>query len=479
MVAGVIAMEIGGRVAAKIQELGANVQTSVRGEFGDRTLLSSFIIGLTMGLVWAPCAGPALGFVLVLVQREPGFTALLYLIAYAAGAAIPLLLIGYGGQYAVRSARAVSHHSGFIKQVAGVFLILTAIALSFNASQKLQVWFAENTGFGSFADSLEKSLFGYGADEMRAPTGDRLPVLGSAPEEFVRPGQWFNSTPVKLSDLRGKVVLIDFWTYSCINCIRTLPYIEAYWNNYKDQPFVLIGVHTPEFVFEKSPKNVQMAIDEHGLTYPVVQDNDFGTWEAFDNHYWPAKYLIDAQGNIRYRHFGEGSYEETAQAIESLLAEIGADTGSGITLPAETPAYGKPVTRETYLGPRSWNALGNAKGAPSDDSVTYRVPTELTLHSYYLGGTWQVADDERQVLHSDEGEIRIRAQGGEVNLVLGLEDGAAPVKADVIVDGKQFKSFIIDRHDLYNLYKGEYGEHDVSLKIHGKGVAGYAYTFGS
>ncbi len=149
-----------------------------------------------------------------------------------------------------------------------------------------------------------------------------------------------------------------------------------------------------------------------------------------------------------------------------------------MTLPPEVSAYGKPLTRETYLHSRSWSALGNAKGAPSDDVITYRVPTELILHSYYLSGTWQLVEDERMVLKEDEGEIRIRAQGGEVNLVLGLEDGATPVIADVIVDGKQFKFFTIDRHDLYNLYRGDYGEHDVILQLHGKGVAGYAYTFG-
>jgi hypothetical protein len=241
---------------------------------------------------------------------------------------------------------------------------------------------------------------------------------------------------------------------------------------------MLIGVHTPEFTFEKSPQNVRMAILEHELRYPNVQDNNFTIWNSFNNHYWPAKYLIDAEGYIRYEHFGEGKYDETDRAIASLLAEIGASaTGATVAAPERPDFYGD-VTRETYLSSRSWETLGNAMGAPDDDVHTYVAPSSMTLHSYSLSGNWQLIDDERQVLRSSEGEIRIRALGGEVNLVLGLEQGVKSVKADVEVDGKLTETITIDRHDLYNLYKGPYGEHEVILKLHGKGVGAYAFTFG-
>jgi cytochrome c biogenesis protein CcdA/thiol-disulfide isomerase/thioredoxin len=502
MIFGIIAMEIGGRVATWIQQAGTDIQSKVRGEFGESSLLSTFLIGLTMGLVWVPCAGPALSFALTVVRDQPGLLAALYLTAYAVGAAIPLLLIGYGGQYALRSARVLTKYSERIKQISGVLLILSAIGLALNLFQNLQTWAADNTGFGNLGNDIEVKLFGnqVGTSSSVAstqtssdssasfassaslnahtPVPSSLPVIGKAPADFVGTGQWFNSAPLHLSDLRGKVVLVDFWTYSCINCIRTLPYMEAYWTKYKGTPFVLIGVHTPEFTFEKDPTNVAMAIKEHGLTYPVVQDNDYGTWTAFNNEYWPAKYLIDAQGNIRYEHFGEGNYQETDDAIASLLGEIGA-SASDMSLPSENGGSGQPITPETYLHSRGWNSFGNASGAPDATVHTYALPSAFKLNDFYLGGTWQLVNDERQVLQSDTGELTIRALAGEVNLVLGLENGSPPAEADVIVDGKVTKSISIDRHDLFNLYKGDYGDHVITLKIHGKGTAAYAYTFGS
>ena len=153
-----------------------------------------------------------------------------------------------------------------------------------------------------------------------------MPKLASAPE-FAGLGPWYNSTPLTLASLKGKIVLVDFWTYSCVNCIRTLPHMNEFWSRYKDQPFVIVGVHSPEFVFEKKPENVASAIKQHRIGYPIAQDNDLATWNAFNNHYWPAKYLIDAQGIIRYTHFGEGEDETTDLAIRSLLAELGHVTG--------------------------------------------------------------------------------------------------------------------------------------------------------
>jgi len=479
-IAGVIAMEVGGRVAARIQQLGSNLQQQTRGALGQESPITAFIIGLTLGLVWVPCAGPALGLALALVRDEPGLRAVFLLFCYGLGTAIPLLLIGYGGQAAVHSVRAISPYTGRIKQVAGVFLILTAVALQFNLFQKIQIWLVEYTSFGEIGTRIEEKLFGedmeesmFKNDSMELPN---LPRLTRAPE-FNSDGPWHNSGPLNMGDLKGKVVLIDFWTYSCINCIRTLPYLQGYAEKFKDTPFVIVGVHSPEFVFEKSEKNVLDAIKRYKLTYPVVQDNDFGTWKAYANRYWPAKYLIDAEGYIRYTHFGEGAYDETDLAIRSLLKEIGVETDKEVT--EDVAGRTKDQSPETYLGSRSWPKLINAVGEPSAETITYTAPATLLLHDYALAGEWQLIDGERQVLRSDTGEVRMRWQGGEINLVLGPDEAKGPVTAEVLIDGKSVQTFTVDRFDSYNLYTGEYGQHDLILKLKGAGVAGYAFTFGS
>jgi cytochrome c biogenesis protein CcdA/thiol-disulfide isomerase/thioredoxin len=490
---GVVAMEVGGVIAAKIQQLGSNIQQDARSALGNESPWTAFVIGLTLGLVWVPCAGPALSFALTLVRDEPGLRAMLYLLCYGLGTAVPLLLIGYGGQAAVHRVRAITPYTGIIKQVSGAILIVTAVMLHFHTFEKLQIWLLDNTLFGDIGTRIEDSLFGEDMEEsmLKPMPSDtfssslpKLPKIVRAPE-LNSLGPWHNSEPLTLADLKGKVVLIDFWTYSCINCIRTLPYIQGYWEKFgstllttgKDTPFVIIGVHTPEFIFEQDPKNVADAIKRHGLTYPVVQDNDFGTWNAFANHYWPAKYLIDADGYIRYTHFGEGAYDETDLAIRSLLAEIGVDTAD---MPVTKDAVGGGGDRspETYLGARSWPALANAQGEPSDEIVTYTAPASLPLHGYALVGNWKLIDGEQQALQSDSGEIRMHWYGSEINLVLGPGSSAGPLTGEVLIDGKAVKTITIDRHDLYNLYTGPAGDHELILKLNGKGVEGYAFTFG-
>ncbi len=486
---GIVALELGSVIASKIQQIGANVQKEARGAFGGESLLTAFIVGLTLGLVWVPCAGPALAFALTVIREEPGVYSAFLLSCYAVGTAVPLLLVGYGGQYAIVTLHSLKKYTLFVKRVAGVLLILTAVGLQYRFFETAQLWLLERTPLGAWEARLQERWIPMDAfdailgEQSRTPppsvrTPD-LPKLVRAPE-FQGLGPWHNSEPFTLESLRGKVVLVDFWTYSCINCIRTLPYIQGYWEKFKDKPFVLLGVHTPEFAFEKLEKNVADAIERHGLTYPVAQDNDFGTWRAFANRYWPAKYLIDAEGYIRYTHFGEGSYEETDEAIESLLAEMGVEMEDGESVEGvEGVERRRDLTPETYLGERSWPALGNGARLPTEEVVQYEAPEELALHKYYLVGEWQMRDRERQVLLSDEGEIRMKFLGGEMNLVLGLEEGAKSVEADIEVDGEFSKTITIDKNDLFNLFTGEYGEHEMILRIHGAGVAGYAFTFGS
>ena len=495
-IVGVALLLTGARIASKIQQFGTNTQSAARTSFGSDSPLSAFIIGLTLGLVWVPCAGPALSFALTLVRDEPGLKAAVALTSYAVGTGLPLLLIGYGGQKMTQSVRFLNRYTGAVKTVAGVLFIVTAIALQFNLFQKLQIWLVSNTSFGDIGTRIEERLFNdtmpdIETEELRAAEGGvssaamKLPVLPRlirAPE-FSGLGPWHGSEPFTLASLKGKVVLVDFWTYSCINCIRTLPYLQGYWEKFKaTDKFVLIGVHSPEFTFEKSRKNVAMAIRQHGLTYPVAQDNDFATWGAFANRYWPAKYLIDAEGYVRFTHFGEGEYEETDLAIQSLLKEIGVEAGTSESAGSGDPAKksGGPITPEIYVGSRSWPAFGGSTIEPDSEVHLYNTPSELLLNKYYFSGSWQLsADQEYQVLRSESGDIRMKFQGGEINLVLGLEEGAKPVQASVTIDGKAGKTFTIDRHDLYNLFTGEYGVHEIVLTLKGPGAEAFAFTFGA
>ncbi|MBP9773650.1 MAG: redoxin domain-containing protein [Candidatus Peribacteraceae bacterium] len=489
---GVIAMEIGGRVGTGIQQLGTDVQNKTRATLGS-SYITYFIIGLTLGLVWVPCAGPALAFALTLVREKPGAEAFALLLAYGAGACVPLLIIGYGGRYMLSSARLLNKYTERIKLIFGVIMILSAIAFRLDLFTSIQVYLAENTSIGTIGTDIEQKLFkqempdaplpptvtttmsASSKNSMKLPT---LPKLIRAPE-FTELGPWHNSEPFTLASQKGKVVLVDFWTYSCINCIRTLPYIQGYWDKFKDTgKFTLIGVHSPEFIFEKDEKNVAGAIKKRGLTYPTAQDNNFGTWKAFANRYWPAKYLIDADGYIRYTHFGEGAYDETDLAIQSLLQEAGVKVDGKAEEVVQAGRKGD-VSPETYIGSRSWPVFGNKFGDPdASKAYTYTAPTKTELNKFYLVGNWMLVDQEQQTLQSPEGEIRMRFTGSEMNLVLGLDEGVESVNADILIDGKLSKSITIDMHDLYNLYKGDYGEHEMILKLHGKGAQAYAFTFG-
>ncbi len=483
---GVLGMLVAGRLVTRIQGLGVTAQAQARTGWGDSPL-TALVVGLTLGLVWVPCAGPALGFALALVRDQPGLRAFAALTVYAVGASLPLLAIGYGGQRVLKSARTLTRHSGTIKRVAGVVMVATAFGLQAQWFTGVQTWFG-NRSWGRLGDNLEGHLVQglhksnkpgrVAASAEGNPNNAQLPSQGPAPE-LVGLGPWYNSPPPTLEQLRGKVVLVDFWTYSCINCLRTLPYLSGYWDRYKDQPFVLIGVHTPEFAFEKDARNVADAIKRLGIKYPVAQDNAYATWKAFSNQYWPAEYLIDAKGNIRLTHFGEGGYEEMDQAIRTLLAEMGAKPAPATASQPEQAKVQEDMSPETYLGSRSWQAFANAGGPPDSSRHHYTSPVELPRDHYALVGTWQLVDDEHQLLRSPSGEIRYHARASEVNLVLGVAPGTAPITADVLVDGQKTKTITIDHQGNYQLSTGAYGDHEIRVVFHHPGVAAYDFTFGA
>ena len=327
------------------------------------------------------------------------------------------------------------------------------------------------------------------AGAKEAEAGVSLPDYGAAPD-FVDTQEWFNTDgkPLSIDELtakQGRVVLIDFWTYTCINCIRTLPEVESWDSEYRDDGLTIVGVHSPEFAFEKDAGNVAGAIDEYGIHYPVVQDNDLGTWTAFGNQYWPAKYLIDAEGEIRYVHFGEGQYEQTEAAIRSLLAEAGSG-GLGAGARAGSVERADPMLRtpETYLG--TARAQGWVNG-PQPGSKDYGAadPGSLGLNEFAYGGAWDVGDESARA--GEGATIALGFQARRVFLVLGSEDG--PRELEVLLDGKPISDAdagedvadaraTIGPQRLYRLVDlPKAGRHTLELRFQA-GIEGYAFTFG-
>jgi cytochrome c biogenesis protein CcdA/thiol-disulfide isomerase/thioredoxin len=294
-------------------------------------LLGGLITGLSLGVVWSPCAGPILATIAALaVTREVSFDVVLVTLAYVIGVGIPLFLFSSAWAWIFTKSRLLSRYTGRIQQAFGIVMILTAIGIYTNYDTVVEAKLLDTLpSYAHWQDTLEGNPLVQAQLEMLTrkkgmPNASvALPNLGPA-QDFFGITQWLNtSTPLSLSQLRGKVVLVDFWTYACINCIRTLPYVTSLYEKYQDAGFIVIGVHTPEFEYEKRTANVERALKQHKIHYPVAQDNDYATWKAYHNRFWPAQYLIDTQGNIRMVHTGEGAYEEIETAVQVLLRDAG------------------------------------------------------------------------------------------------------------------------------------------------------------
>lgn len=295
----------------------------------------------------------------------------------------------------------------------------------------------------------------------------KLSDYGPAPD-FSGIQNWLNSDPLKISDLKGKVVLVDFWTYSCINCIRTLPYLTSWYDKYKDQGLVVVGVHTPEFAFEKETKNVSEAIKRHSIRYPVAQDNDFATWRAYGNQYWPAKYLVDQTGQIVYYHFGEGKYKETENAIRSLL---GLDTEQ--LAGDDEPQKSSAKTPEIYFGLSRLAHFANLE-YPGAGARVYTLPNTLKLNEFAISGMWEF-DKEKAILVKPDGKIRLHYFASEVNIVAHSKQ---TIKVQIFLDGKETGEIEISDSKLYNLIKlDEASEHTLDLEIPSQGFEIFTFTF--
>ncbi|OAI44945.1 cytochrome C biogenesis protein [Rhizomicrobium sp. SCGC AG-212-E05] len=459
------------------------------------SIAASALLGVATGLLWAPCAGPILGLILTgaAIQGASVNTTLL-LLAYALGAATSLaaaLLIG--GKLFAGMKRSLGAGE-WIRRALGVLVLagVAAIALGLDTGLLTQLSTAST-------NSLEQSLLRTGGLERKtsstAVAGSDLPVEGNLPE-LTGATRWLNSPPLTREQLRGKVVLVDFWTYSCINCLRALPYVKAWAEKYKDHGLVVIGVHAPEFAFEKTEANVRRAVTDLGITYPVAQDNNLTIWQAFNNQYWPAHYFIDVEGRIRHHHFGEGEYERSEAVIQQLLREGGRTNVPGGTVDPRaegaqaTAAPTAKTSHETYLGyGRGQNfASGTAR---IDESASYRTIAPLRPGQWGLDGQWTIGK-EMSRLDAAGGKISFRFHARDVHLVLApsRDGGGEPVRFKVTLDGQPpgdghgmdvaaDGSGTVTGDRLYQLIRLKNpGEHTFTIEFADPGVQAFAFTFG-
>ncbi|MET0934985.1 MAG: thioredoxin family protein [Luteibacter sp.] len=290
--------------------------------------------------------------------------------------------------------------------------------------------------------------------------------------EFAGIANWQNSKPLTMKGLRGKVVLIDFWAYSCINCLRTLPHVNHWYDQYKDKGLVIVGVHSPEFPFEKQDGNVRDAIKRYGITYPVAQDNDLETWDAWDNQYWPAEYLVDQRGNVVAHHFGEGNYAEMENAIRTLLGLPRLDATSETD--KDAPDFNQLGSPEMYFG--SDRSKNNASPeADGSGTKTFTAPSRLELNKFALVGRWEIGRDNASLV-GPSGEIRLHFKAKKVHMVASAND---PVTLEIAVDGKPQPPVTVQASQLYNLFDGDgYKDHVLTIKVPKANFHAFTFTFG-
>ena len=435
-----------------------------------------FLLGVSLGLVFVPCAGPVLATVSVLAaEHRVGLRLVLLTLFYAAGAGAVLLLVALGGQ---RVTRRLRETRAWWRPALGVVMAAAAFAVAFNVDQTLQ------THLGSYTAALQRHTeeTGYATKHLstlRGATGgvtlertvtprSNLPVYVAAPD-FAGISHWLNTPdgkPLTIAGLRGKVTLIDFWTYSCINCLRTLPHLRAWYAAYHKDGFEIVGVHTPEFAFEHVLSNVEGAVKRLGVTWPVALDNDYDTWNAWSNEYWPADYLVDQQGNVRAYSFGEGDYATMEDDIRGLL-----DIGGRMTdVPNLTPT--ELQTPETYLGPERLDRSRYAGTKPElNRPAAYRLATSVPLDDISYGGTWTLSG---QTATAGPGaRLDLRYHSKDVYMVLSGHG-----RVTVTSNGRPLRSIEVDGAKLYTVLSSNLTSEALLEFSVPPGVRAYSFTFG-
>ncbi|WP_440657582.1 cytochrome c biogenesis protein DipZ [Ensifer adhaerens] len=434
-------VELGNRLSRK-------AATGEKGSIG-----GSILLGVATGLLWAPCAGPVLGLVLTgAALNGANAQTTLLLVAYAAGAATSLALAVLAGARVFAAMKRFLGLGDRIRQGLGVAVLagVGAILLGLDTGLLAQLSYASTSGVeqsildrlrsgASPVDVASTRMTLAAKDTRQAAYRSDLPMEGQFPS-LDGAVQWLNSKPLTPAELRGKVVLVDFWTYSCINCIRTIPYVRAWAEKYRDQGLVVIGVHAPEFAFEKQIGNVEKAVRDFKITYPVAIDNNFAIWRAFSNSYWPAHYFIDAEGQIRYTHFGEGDYEGSERVIQDLLSEAAGKKKAEDDLvkpnargAEASPDLARLGSGETYVGYARAANFVSPEGVSANTSARYTVG-KPGLNEWGLTGNWTVGAEEAR-LNEAGGGITYRFRARDLHLVLGPGAGGRPVPFQITIDG--------------------------------------------
>lgn len=498
------------RVAHPFTQLGSKLSQAEGTQQGPGR---SFLLGIATGLLWAPCAGPILGLILTgaaLKGASAETTALLF--AYALGAATSLAAaLAVGGKF-LKTLKKYLGADIWVRRILGTAVLLgvAAIALGWDRGVLTQLSRLKTEDFEEkllrvFRPTPDSPLSP--AFQPNSPAAAGLPTASLLGQQGDLPElngavSWLNSPPLTREALHGKVVIIDFWTYSCINCLRSLPYVKAWAEKYKDQGLVVIGVHTPEFAFEKNVSNVEKAVQDFGLSYPIAIDNAFKIWRAFHNSYWPAHYFVDARGKIRHHHFGEGEYERSERVIQALLTEkngikpmggsvVGHLLGNGVQAKSQTSNVASP---ETYIGYKRARNFNSTPKIQPDQSQTYHylAAENLTLNQWGLEGRWKI-QNESAVLEKAPGKITFRFHARDLHLVLGPGQKERPIRFRVRLDGKAPQEShgvdtdsggngTADAHRLYQLIRQPDNtpirDRTFEIEFLDEGIEAFAFTFG-
>lgn len=430
--------------------------------------LSAILTGLALGPVFSSCS-PLYAWVIATVLPESTVKGLLYLGMYSIGLALALLGIALLGRRMIDKIKWASNPHGWFQRVIAILFILVGLAVSTGYDKKIQTYLVDKNFFN--LKTLEEKLVPEdNEDSPKQVNSDKndpsyFNVEPYTAPELVGLQEWINSDPITLAELRGKVVLIDFWTYSCINCVRTLPYVQSWYDQYKDDGLVILGLHAPEFAFEKVPKNVQKAVADRGLNYPIALDNNFATWRAYENQFWPAHYLIDKEGQVRRTHFGEGEYIEMEQAIRDLLVKSGAKNLDDMQVMKEEITTSRNQTPETYIG--SDRAESNTNKNFTSGVQSYVLNPTQAINSWSLGGQWDISNEKGSCVRECVIQLHYRAKDA-----YAVFSG----KGTVTVNGKLTN---VDNEDIYQLVQGDIlQEATIKLEL-SDGLSIHAFTFGS
>jgi cytochrome c biogenesis protein CcdA/thiol-disulfide isomerase/thioredoxin len=465
-------------------------------------ILKSVLIGASLSPVFASCS-PTYSLILATVLPVNFWVGIIYIFAYALGLASIMLAIAVLGRGFIKKINVFANPNGWFKKALGILFIIVSLSIMTGFDKKVETAILDKGFFDVTTidqQLIEKNLntdspFQNTETTTEKTSNSLFNTSAKTPApEIAGIQNWINSDPQTLTELKGKVVLVDFWTYSCINCQRTLPYLTKWYDTYKDQGFVILGIHAPEFSFEKNPSNVEKFVKENNIHYPVGLDNDFKTWNAYNNQFWPAEYLIDKEGNVRRTHFGEGKYDETEMAIRELLKEKGSTVSNELTstqINADKPQgqYCDPNTKEcvrttpeTYLGYSRSENFANEKEAKTDQDTQFKLASSLQTNQWTLGGTWNIGPEEI-TSKANTNTFRLKFNAQKVYIVIS-GNGVAEVKvngeirnlgANVTKEGK----LDLNGSQLYNVVSGsnylQNGEVEITVPA---GISLNVVTFG-